>query len=266
MYLLQSLKESKELSVYSMAKLLDVNPSNVYYNKKYDLYIPLKVMNVIDRIHTDHPEWGFRHMAQELISMGYQVPEYKIKNLMSEMAIHAVYSDLNNTCDITEYPYLLNANVIDRPNKAWYVGLSYIRLKYGFAFLSIVMDYYSFYVIEWYINKILGTDLVLEPLKNSLKVSVPEIVNSNQGIPFNDAYIEFLSEHNIPISMNNKYRWTNDFVDDWFRNLKYNEIYNNDYDDIKHAKKRINDYIKRYNSEPIPALNGNTPADIYSKR
>jgi putative transposase len=65
--------------------------------------------------------------------------------------------------------------------------------------------------------------------------------------------------------MDGKRRWAdNIMIERWFRTLKYDEVYLNDYSNIRDAKKKIGNFINTYNysgsvfspSQTIKYLNG----------
>jgi len=47
------------------------------------------------------------------------------------------------------YPYLLKDLDIDRPKMVWASDITYILLRGGFVYLTVVMDSYSRYVLSW---------------------------------------------------------------------------------------------------------------------
>lgn len=247
--MLQSLKENQELPVKQAAKLLEVHSTNFYYDKqRKNLYVPLYVKNAIDRIHVDYPGWGFRRVSKELQSMGYTIHEYQVKKFMTEMAIHAVYSNFNNGTAKNLFPYLLHNLTLCRINQVWNISITYIKLKTNFAYLTVIIDYYSMVVIGWEIDELINVKNIITLLEKAFQKALPEIINSDQGIPFNSSeYIYLLKSNNIMISMNNKYQWTNDIANEWIRKLKIEEVYINDYSNIEVAKRFINSYILNYN-------------------
>ena len=46
-------------------------------------------------------------------------------------------------------PYLLRNAVIDRPNQAWSIDITYIPIKHGFLYLTAVIDWYSRCIVGW---------------------------------------------------------------------------------------------------------------------
>ena len=148
-------------------------------------------------------------------------------------------------------PYLLRNAVIDRPNQAWSIDITYIPIKHGFLYLTAIIDWYSRCIVGWEIDDTLDTRMVINALKKAFKVSKPLILNSDQGCQFTSTeYIAFLKENHIRQSMDGKSRWAdNIMIERWFRSFKYEEAYLTLYNNIKEARVAIGRYVHTYNFE-----------------
>ena len=108
--------------------------------------------------------------------------------------------------------------------------------------------------------------LTLSPLQQALQDNVPEIHHSDHGVQYlSDAYISTLTDHGIAISLAHRGRpWENGYAERFFRTLKEEEIYLNDYDDIADANARIGHFIEQvYNqNRPHSALGYLTPIEF----
>ncbi|MFH1292213.1 MAG: integrase core domain-containing protein [bacterium] len=133
-----------------------------------------------------------------------------------------------------------------------------------------IMDWYSRYVISWKLSSSLKSDFCIDCLKQALKLAIPNIHNSDQGVQFTDKeYIAILqSEPTIKISMDGRGRcFDNIFTERLWRNVKYEEVYLNDYEPFDEAKESLNDYFHKYNYERIhESLNYQTPAEVYFRQ
>lgn len=267
--LVRSLKDSKEIPVNTAAELLDINRTSVYYKGLPILQEELEAKAIIDRLHMDHPAWGSRQMSRQLKAAGYNIGRRKARRYMAEMAIHAIYPKANLSKAASGnkvYPYLLRNAVITRPNQAWSIDITYIRLKHGFVYLTAVIDWYSRCVVGWEIDDTLDTRMVINALKKAFSVAKPVILNSDQGSQFTSLeYTDFVKNNKVTISMDGKSRWAdNIMIERWFRTLKYEEVYLNDYDNIRDARKQIGEFIHSYNFERFhSSLDYQTPASMY---
>ena len=163
-------------------------------------------------------------------------------------------------------PYLLRNAVIDRPNQAWSIDITYIPMKHGFLYLTAIIDWYSRCIVGWDVDDTLDTTMVINACKKAFKVAKPLIINSDQGSQFtSDKYIDFIRNNGIQQSMDGKSRWAdNIMIERWFRSFKYEEAYLTEYANLKEAREAIGRYIYTYNFERCHQSIGNKrPAEVY---
>lgn len=267
--LVRNLSTNKELPVKTGAKLLGINRTSVYYNGCSISQEELDCKAIIDRLHTDNPTWGARQLSSQLKSCGHQVGRKKTRRYMTEMGIDPIYPKMNLSKRMQKAkvcPYLLRNAVIDRPNQAWSIDITYIPIKHGYLYLTAVIDWYSRCIVGWEVDDTLDTRMVINALKKAFKVAKPLILNSDQGCQFtSNEYINFVRENNIRQSMDGKSRWAdNIMIERWFRSLKYEEVYLTQYENIRQARTAISRYIHTYNFERHhSAIDYNTPASYY---
>lgn len=76
-----------------------------------------------------------------------------------------------------------------------------------------------------------------------------------------------LKEHHIQQSMDGKSRWVvNIMIERWFRSLKTEKLYANEYANPQELRIAIWNYIEQYNTQrPHEALDYATPAEMFAK-
>ena len=144
--LVQNLLTTKELPVSVGAKLLDINRTSIYYKGTPVSEAELACKEIIDHLHTDNPAWGARQMSAQLKARGYHVGRHKTRRYMNEMDIYPIYPKMNLSKRMQQAkvcPYLLRNAVIDKPNQAWSIDITYIPIKRGFLYLTAVIDWHS---------------------------------------------------------------------------------------------------------------------------
>jgi len=165
------------------------------------------------------------------------------------------------------YPYLLRGIKIKRPNQVWSIDITYIRMAAGFMYLAAIIDWYSKYLLSYKLSNSLEMNFCIEALKDALNIyGNPEIINSDQGSQFTSMdFTSIASKNDIKISMDSKGRALDNIaIERFFRSLKYENIYINEYNDVKELKEGINKYIEFYNLRRLhQTLNYKTPAEIY---
>jgi len=167
-----------------------------------------------------------------------------------------------------KYPYLLKGLEIVRPNQVWATDITYIRMKRGFIYLTAIMDWFSRYVLSWEISITLETEFCLVALDRAFGTAKPEIFNSDQGSQFtSDDFTKRLKDHGIRISMDGRGRcFDNIFIERLWRSVKYEEVYLNDYQEIREAKGRLGRYFEFYNNERLhQSLDYRTPGEIHRR-
>lgn len=188
---------------------------------------------------------------------------------MKEAGIKAIYPGPNTSRRNQKeavYPYLLRDKEINGANQAWMVDLTYLRMPRGFVYLVALIDIHSRYVVGWSLSNTLDTVSCLDALDQALATTKPAIINSDQGCQFtSEAWIERLKMLGIGISMTGKGRCLdNIYIERFWRSLKQEEIYLNDYQDVRELSKAINTYIEFYNHKRWhQSLGYKTPAEVY---
>jgi len=257
------------------AELLSVNRTSLYVvptkpDPKRHAF-DVAIMNRIDEIFTRRPFYGYRRIHSDLTDEGWRINIKKTRRLMREMGLYAIYPKRNLSKMYHRqyiHPYLLRNLKIERPNQAWGCDITYVRLGRGkgFMYLFAIIDLYSRLIVDYELSTTLEKDFVLRCLKRAFLIAKPEILNSDQGSHFtNEDYVQLLKENGIKISMDSKGRaLDNIFMERFFRSLKYENIYLNEYVNPRALRKGINQYITFYNHErPHQSLDYQPPIRFY---
>ena len=269
------MRKSAELSVRRQCELLGITRSTVYYEVKQPdeaaVLLKEEIMSRIDYWHTTMPYIGTRKIAVQLRNEGYSVGRKLVRSYMQEMGIHAVYPKVNTSKrNFKEaiVPYLLRNKLICAPNQVWSVDITYIKLHRSHMYLTAIIDWYSRKIMGWELSDTLDTRPVLAAVKEAVdKYGTPAIINSDQGSQFtSDDYKQLLRDLGIRQSMDGKSRWAdNIMIERWFRSLKCESLYINEYRTPKELRQLVREYISEYNTvRPHEALEFRTPEDIYT--
>lgn len=260
---------SQELSVRHQCTLLVVNRANHYYQPLVPSKANVLLMNEIQELWLRHPFYGYRRITQALKALGYEVNRKRVQRLMQVMNMQAIYPKPNTSIRNKKhdvYPYLLGEIAITQANQAWQVDITYLRHKGSFMYLVALIDVHSRYVVSWSLSNTLHTDFCLEALEAGIKHGIPGIINQDQGCQFTSReWINALQTAGISISMTGKGRChDNIFIERFWRSVKYEEVYLNDYESVKELKAAIGSYIEFYNHKRFhQSLDYKTPAEVY---
>lgn len=227
-------------------------------------------MRRIDELHTAHPTWGYRTITKVIRRDNHLcVNRKKIRRMMRDMGVYTIYPKPNLSKRYhAQYirPYLLRSLNITRPDQVWGVDITYIRMEKGFMYLFIIIDWYSRYIVDFELSNTLEKSFVIDCLKRALRNRKPEIINSDQGSHFtNPDYLELLQEAQVKVSMDGKGQALDNVrTERFFRTLKYDLIYINEFDSPSALRKALNDYIKEYNTyRPHSSIKDLCPAQAY---
>lgn len=263
-------QKHNRLSFRKQCELLALNRSSFYYQTKAREIDEITLMNLIQDSWLAHPFYGYRKITVELNRQGVAVNRKRVQRLMRVMNIQALKRKPNTSKGNKEhkkYPYLLNDMEITQCNEVWMIDITYLRSQTGFQYLVALIDVHSRYVVSWSLSDKLDTNNCLQALSMALgKSRIPKIINSDQGSQFtSDDWVNALRQAGIEISMTGKGRChDNIFIERFWRSLKHEEIYLNDYDNVVELKKSIKNYIDFYNLQrPHQSLDYKTPAELY---
>ena len=136
-------------------------------------------------------------------------------------------------------------------------------------YLTVILDWYSRYVVSWAMSDQLTTDFVIEALKMALSKASPKIINSDQGSQYtSNAWIESIlcQGSEIQISMDGRGRcMDNIFTERFWRSYKYEEVYLKEYETPRDCRRGAAEYIEHYNNgRPHQALSNRTPYKVFT--
>ena len=249
--------------------LLSLNRTSLYYHPAPPSPREIIIKHEIDRIYTEDPYMGSRPITAILNRSDSYVSRPTVQKYMRQMGIAAIYPKPNLSKRNHEhkiYPYLLRGVQASSANHVWGTDITFIRVKKGWLYLVAFMDWFSRYVLAWELDFTLEVDFVLEALSNALKISKPEIINSDQGSQYtSDRYIEQVLASQSKISMDGRGRYMdNIFTERLWRSVKYQEVYLHDYENPRAARSGLSRYLEKYNNyRPHQSLRNLTPAEVY---
>ena len=263
--------EHPGLPIDRQCELIGLNRSTYYYQSQRDDRYNQLLMRLIDEEYTRHPFYGIRRITQILKRQGHLVNHKRIARLMRRMGLEAIYPKPNLSKASKahpKYPYLLRGLKIAYPDQVWSSDITYIRTRYGFVYLTAVIDWFSRYVLSFEVSTSLDTDFCVKALKKALNIAKPEIFNTDQGVQFtSDEFTGCLANAGVRISMDGRGRaLDNIFVERLWRNVKYEKVYFNDYEAVKDVVRDMEEYFVFYNLErPHQSLGYETPTEVYLK-
>ncbi len=136
----------EELSIRDQCRLLELNRASFYYQPKGEKTENLEMMRIMDEYILEEPTAGVKTMQYMLQDKGYKAGCERVRRLMRKANIHAIYPRRHLTVLGEKkyiHPYLLRDLSIERANQVWEVDITYVPMKFGFMYLTAVIDVYS---------------------------------------------------------------------------------------------------------------------------
>jgi putative transposase len=258
------------LSLRKQCDLFSIHRSGIYYKPIGEKPENLKIMRLMDEHYLKRPTEGVIRMQDFLLVMGFVVNHKRVRRLLRLMGLMAIYPKRNlSKLGLKKYihPYLLKELEITRPNQVWAVDISYLPMKYGFLYITAIIDVYSRYIVGWGISNTLEAEASINVLKQAIQdYGKPEIINSDQGSQFTcENWVTYLKEEDIKISMDGKGRAIdNIFIERFWRTLKYDYVYLHPASDGLELYQGVKQYIQYYNHElHHQGIGRRIPAELY---
>jgi putative transposase len=111
----------------------------LYYKEKPLDIDDIDLLNLIRDAWERYPFYGYRRITQELReNKGIKVNRKRVQRLMAWGGIQAIYPGPNTSKRNKAhavYKYLLRDVSIARPNQAWMIDITYLRMPNGFMYL-----------------------------------------------------------------------------------------------------------------------------------
>jgi len=243
--------------------------SNVYAPRSRAAEIELR--QAIQELAGEHTTYGYRRITAMLRRAGWRVNRKRIQRLMREMGLAAAppkrrRRTTNSNHPYPRYPNLVKDLVAAYPDHLWVCDITYVQLRYGVVYLTIIMDVYTRAIRGWYLGHSLDQELTLVALERALATHTPEIHHSDQGVQYAATrYVALLEQHNVQISMAAVGKpEENGFAERLIRTIREEEIQLTDYADYHDACAHIGQFLEDvYNHKRIhSALGYLTPAEF----
>jgi putative transposase len=231
---------AKDYSVNLLCNLLGCSRSSYYYQPKQR--DETEERTAIESVAAEWPTYGYRRVTKQLRRQECVINKKRVQRLMQEMGLQVktkrkARKTTNSDHDFPRYPNLVQNLQIVRPEQVWVSDITYIRLRYEFVYLAVIMDVFTRSIRGWHLGRGLDQSLTLIALDRALAQHRPEIHHSDQGIQYAaTAYIRMLRTADAEISMaESGQAWQNGYAERLIRTIKEEEVDLSDYDDYTDA-------------------------------
>ena len=230
----------------------------------------MDLRDAIQRIALDWPAYGRRRITEELRRLGWTVNPKRVYRLMREDNLlcarkrkFVVTTDSNHGRRV--YPNLARDLAVTAPDRLWRADITYIRLREEFVYLAVVIDSFSRKVIGWALDRHMEDALTLTALRmaiGSRTVAPGRVHHSDRGSQYASGdYTGLLKASGIAISMSRKGNpWDNAACEAFMKTLKQEEVYRNEYRDLREARSLVGEFLEKvYNERRLHSALGYLP-------
>ena len=258
-----------------MCQLLEV-PRSLVYRKPCDrperarFYreLTFEIADVLDV----HPGYGYRRVRKELakrsVDCGYKSVSRAMKEADFQRHRKRPHPKTSDGKGRGKYPNLLDGSIIDAPGKVWVADITYIGLPGGYAYLACILDVFLRKIVGRAMSLKIDAKLTLEALSDALSKRKPEpgwIHHSDRGSQYlSDEYKKRVLEAGGQISCSDKGSpQDNAFMESFFKTLKVEEVWLEEYESFRHADQSIAKFINSYNADRMhSSLNYLSPEEF----
>ena len=262
----------EEFSVRRQCQLLGLDRSGLYHEPLPESQENQKFMRLLDKEYTRHPVYGVRRMTLFMRELGHPVNPKRVRRLLRLMGLEAIFPKPRLSIPdpvAGKYPYLLRGLAVERPNQVWCADITYIPLTEGWAYLVVIMDWFSRYVLAWEVSNTLESAFCVSALERALAGgSAPEIHNTDQGSQFTSAdWIGTLEKAGARISLYGRGRaFDNIFIERLWRTVKYEHVYLHEFATVEQLRRSLRGFFEEYNYRRWhQGLANRRPAEVYGK-
>ena len=247
------------LSIERMGQLVQVSRAGFYRSLQEQKPIEeeMEVRSVIQQIAVEHRRrYGYRRITAELRRRGMRVNHKRVARVMREDNLLAVQprqfvitTDSDHTREV--YLNLASRMKLTGIDQLWVADITYIRLKVEFVYLAVILDGFSRKVVGWALDRTLASRLPITALEQAIGKRQPPpglIHHSDRGVQYAcEEYLAILEKHGMIPSMSRPANpYDNASCESFIKTLKREEIYANQYDDLRHLRANIEEFIEQY--------------------
>ncbi len=230
----------------------------------------VRLRDAIEQIVLAFPGYGYRRVTAQLHRDGWDVNHKRVLRVMRQESLlcqlrRRWVPTTDSVQGLRVYPHLLKDLRLEGLDRAWVADITDIRLPESFAYLAAVLDAFSRKVIGWCLSRSLEAGIALTALERALKARLPEagwIHHSDQGVQYACRdYVEHLEAADARISMAAKgCPRQNAQAESFFRTLKLEEVYLQDYQTFREAEASIGHFLEAvYNQKRLHSALGYRP-------
>lgn len=247
----KGLVEATGCSVQAACEVLRLAHSSYYYHSQRGGESQL--VADLEQEAGRFPKYGSRRLTHQLRRSPYRyhLNRKRVQRIMRQKRLlrpvkRAKCRTTNSQHPYPRYPNLVTDLQIDHPEQVWVCDLTYVRLGSGFVYLAVIMDVCTRAIRGWNLSRNLDAELTRIALQNALRLCIPEIHHSDQGVQYAaQEYVDLLNRFHVQPSMAAQGKpEENGYAERLMRTIKEEEVDLSDYNDFGDAYQQIGRFIE----------------------
>lgn len=245
------------MTVQRMCELTGVSRASFYrdWERKAPSEAEVGLRDAVQRTALAHRDYGYRRITPLVQRAGFVVGEEKVRGILRSDNLLAVRrrkfvatTDANHRFRV--HPNLAEAMELMAINQLWVADITYIRLRWEFVFLAVVLDAFSRKAIGWELGRSLETKLPLAALEAAIASRHPQpglVHHSDRGTQYaSDEYVTRLEACGAHLSMSRPARpWENGKCESFIKTLKREEIDARRYASFAELQQHIDEFMEQ---------------------
>ena len=273
-YIYTAIKEVHEKHHYpisSLCKISNVSKSGYFkwlkHQKTYNDIRNEKIANIIEKIHSDYPDKGYRRIRDDLYRYyNINVNDKRILRICRVLQIKSTIKYKNNGCPIqNQHPTYTTENILNRnfkadaPDEKWLTDVSefhyYVNGEKHRLYLSAILDLYDRRIVAYTIGDSNNTELVYNMFDFAVKnnPNAHPIFHSDRGYQYtNRTFHSKLVAAGMTQSMSRIARCIdNGPMEGFWGIIKRERYYWKKFNSRKELVNMIENYINYYNNSRL---------------
>lgn len=166
------------------------------------------------------------------------------------------------------YPNLIRGQVPTAANQVWVSDITYVRVREGFSYLSLITDAYSRKIVGYHLSRDLSAKGCVKALRMALKGNSKRehlVHHSDRGLQYHSsAYIKLLG--NVRISMTEKSDPLENAIAERVNGILKGELLEKRFESFPEARTAIDEAVTIYNDlRPHLSIDMLTPEDAHQR-
>jgi len=220
------------------------------------------------------PTYGYRRLTALLRREGRAVNGKRVRRVMAELGLRGRpparrVRTTDSAHPFPRYPNLVEGLAVERPEQVWVADITYVRVRAEFIYLAVLMDVFTRRVRGWGLSRSLDAALTLGALERALRLGVPQVHHSDQGVQYAAAaYVRRLTSRGVSISMAAVGKpEENGYAERLMRTIKEEEVALAEYRDFADARRQLGRFLDAvYNRKRIHSSLGYLTPEEFEQR